>query len=126
MKTPVQPPHLTPFEQKVYEALKKIPKGTVITYAELARRIGHPRAVRAVGNALHKNPFAPEVPCHRVVRTDGAVGGYARGGPEAKRKLLESEGVQFAGNRISNIESRMTEHRTDQRLPRQPLKDRNP
>lgn len=84
---------MTVFERKVYEALKKVPRGSVVTYGELARRIGRPRAARAVGNALAKNPFAPDVPCHRVIRADGGIGGYARGGPDAKRKLLDQEGV---------------------------------
>lgn len=84
----------TEFQKKVWRALCDIKKGEVITYTELARRIGNPRAVRAVANAVGKNPFAPDVPCHRVVRSDGGLGGYsAPGGVKAKRALLVSEGV---------------------------------
>ncbi|MBI4033973.1 MAG: MGMT family protein [Candidatus Brennerbacteria bacterium] len=80
------------FEEKVYAAAKKIPRGKVSTYAALALAIGAPRAARAVGNALNKSPGLPNVPCHRVVRSDGSLGGYARG-PTVKTKLLRGEGV---------------------------------
>lgn len=80
----------TPFELKVYRAVKKIPKGEVRTYGWVARQIGRPGAARAVGNALNKNPFAPKVPCHRVVAKNG-LGGFARG-VRAKVELLKSEG----------------------------------
>lgn len=63
-----------------------------MTYAEVAQAIGKPRAARAVGNALNKNPFAPRVPCHRVIRSDGTLGGFASG-TAAKRALLRREGV---------------------------------
>ena len=69
-----------------------IPRGEVRTYGWVARKIGLPRACRAVGNALAKNPFAPEVPCHRVLRSDGLLGGYS-GGVKKKEHLLASEGV---------------------------------
>lgn len=86
----------TPFQKKVWRALCGIKKGEVITYRELARRIGKPKAVRAVGNAVGKNPLAPEVPCHRVVRTDGTLGGYSgKGGAKTKRALLAREGVSL-------------------------------
>ena len=85
---------LTDFQRRVYIALLDIPAGTTITYGELARRIGC-RSAQAVGQALKRNPFAPEVPCHRVVAADGSLGGYngAREGAELERKrqLLESE-----------------------------------
>lgn len=84
----------TSFEKRVWHALTTIPRGSVMTYAELAKKIGRPRAVRAVANAVGKNPFAPEVPCHHIIRSDGALGGYsARGGLRAKRALLKKEGV---------------------------------
>lgn len=89
---------MTAFEKKVYGALKKIPRGSVTTYGELARRIGHPRAGRAVGNALNKNPFAPAVPCHRVVRADGKLAGY-RWGLKRKRQLLDREASHAARSR---------------------------
>ncbi len=80
------------FYQQVWLACSKIPLGETLTYGELARRINRPRAARAVGQALAKNPFAPLVPCHRVVRGDGKLGGYsAAGGVKAKAALLEKE-----------------------------------
>ena len=86
----------TPFQKSVWRELLNIPRGQVITYAELARRIGRPSAVRAVANAVGKNPCAPEIPCHRVIRTDGTLGGYSGpGGIETKKKLLRSEGVNW-------------------------------
>lgn len=85
----------TPFQKEVWHALCRIPRGTTVTYAELARMIRKPRAVRAVANAVGANPLAPLVPCHRVVRSDGTLGGYsAKGGIRTKRALLESEGVR--------------------------------
>lgn len=68
---------ISPFEKKVYAAVKRIPAGEVRTYGWVAERIGRPRAARAVGNALNRNPFAPAVPCHRVVAKNG-LGGFAR------------------------------------------------
>lgn len=86
----------TVFQKKVWAALCKVPKGKTITYAELAMKIGKPKAVRAVANALGANPLAPAVPCHRVVRTDGTLGGYSgKGGIKTKIKLLKSEGVTW-------------------------------
>jgi len=80
------------FYRKVWAACALIPPGATMTYGELAKKIGHPGAARAVGQALAKNPFAPHVPCHRVVRSDGAMGGYsAPGGIKRKRALLDAE-----------------------------------
>lgn len=70
---------VTQFEKKVYAVCRKIPEGRVSTYAGIAQMIGNPKAARAVGNALNRNPFAPKVPCHRVVRKDGRIGGFAFG-----------------------------------------------
>ena len=86
------------FSEKVKLAVAKIPKGKVLTYAEVARRAGRPKAARAVGNILNKN-FDPEIPCHRVIRSDGKISGYNRG---AKRKItrLKNEGVKISGGRI--------------------------
>ena len=81
---------LTEFEKKVYAACRLIPKGQTRSYKWIAEKIGRPQAYRAVGNALHKNPFAPLVPCHRVIKSDGTVGGFASG-PARKRKLLAAE-----------------------------------
>lgn len=85
--------HLTAFERAVLEAVARIPRGEVRTYAEIARAIGRPRAVRAVGNALANNPVPFLIPCHRVVRADGSLGNYSGGGPAVKRRLLEAEGA---------------------------------
>lgn len=81
----------TPFQQRVWDALGRIPRGSTITYGELATRSGAPKAVRAVGTACGANPVALVVPCHRVVRSDGGLGGYAWGG-ERKARLLRVEG----------------------------------
>jgi O-6-methylguanine DNA methyltransferase len=78
------------FQKKVYEAVKKIPPGEVRTYGWVAKKIGNPRAARAVGGALHRNPFPIVVPCHRVVAKNG-LGGY-NGGLKKKKALLRSEG----------------------------------
>ena len=86
----------TPFQQKVWAALRTIPRGEVRTYTDIAIQIGHPSSARAVANACGKNPYAPEVPCHRVIRSDGSIGGYsAEGGSEKKRAMLREEGVHI-------------------------------
>ena len=86
----------TEFQKSVWKELLNIPRGEVISYAELARRIGRPSAVRAVANAVGKNPLAPQVPCHRVIRSDGSLGGYSGfEGIVTKKKLLAEEGVEF-------------------------------
>src|SRR5258708_2574885 len=83
------------FQKKVWNALTKIPKGKTITYRELAKRIGRENAVRAVANAVGANPCAPMIPCHRVIRSDGSLGGYSgKGGIKAKRALLLKEGAE--------------------------------
>lgn len=82
----------TPFQKTVWAALRRIPFGTTISYAELARRIGEPAAVRAVGTANGANPVAVIVPCHRVIGTNGTLTGYG-GGLERKQWLLSHEGV---------------------------------
>lgn len=89
---PVDLSILSPFEQRVLRATSKVPAGRVATYAEIAARAGNPRAPRAVGNALNHNPVAIVVPCHRVVRSDGSLGGYG-GGLRIKEWLLEHEGA---------------------------------
>ena len=85
---------ITDFQRRVYLELLKVPRGSTITYGELARRIGC-RSAQAVGQALKRNPFAPAVPCHRVVASDGSIGGFGghRDGEyiERKRRLLEQE-----------------------------------
>ena len=86
----------TEFQKRVWSELLKIPKGQTITYKYLAKRIGKPRAVRAAGNAVGANPCAPLIPCHRVVRSDGSLGGYSgKGGIKTKKALLINEGVKI-------------------------------
>lgn len=91
---------VTLFQRKVYEAVIKIPKGQTRTYAQIARTIGKPKAARAVGQALKRNRWAPTIPCHRVVASNGKLGGYsAQGGIPAKRRLLRREGAALAAFR---------------------------
>lgn len=82
------------FRDSVFAVVRKIPKGQVMTYQQVAKLAGSPRAYRAVGNILTTN-HDPEIPCHRVIRGDGNIGGY-NGGPARKRALLKAEGVVFA------------------------------
>jgi methylated-DNA-[protein]-cysteine S-methyltransferase len=94
----VEPAGGTPFQRAVWTELRRIPAGTTISYAELARRIGRPKAVRAVGAANGKNPIGLVVPCHRVIGKDGSLTGYA-GGLDRKEWLLAHErarGLQLA------------------------------
>lgn len=88
---------LTKFEERVYKETAKIPRGKVCSYKDIARKIGRPRAYRAVANALGKNPFALKVPCHRVIKNDDTIGGFARG-VTAKKRLLRSEGLTLKDN----------------------------
>ena len=82
----------TPFQQSVWDALRRIPRGGTTSYAELARRLGNPQAARAIGAAVGRNPVSVVVPCHRVLGTGGALTGYA-GGLERKTALLQLEGA---------------------------------
>ena len=91
------------FAEQVYKELKRVPRGKVTTYGDLAKRIGRPKAARAVGTALHKNPYAPQVPCHRVLKSDGGIGGFAEG-IKVKIKILKSEGVEVRNGRVLNFE----------------------
>ena len=84
---------VTEFERAVLLKAREIPRGEVRTYGWIAAQIGRPAAVRAVGTALRKNPVPVLIPCHRVVRSDGAVGDYALGGSQAKRAILAAEGL---------------------------------
>ena len=86
----------TKFQIKVWNYLKKIPKGQTRTYLDVAKAIGKPKAHRAVANAVGKNPYPPKIPCHRVIRSDGSLGGYSgKGGIKTKLKLLKSEKVKI-------------------------------
>lgn len=80
------------FSTLVKEIVRSIPQGSTMTYAEVAQAAGNPKAARAVANVMAKN-YAEDIPCHRVIRSDGTVGGYNRGGERAKRHLLKSEGA---------------------------------
>ena len=88
-----------PTAAAVYAALLKIPQGNVVTYGDIARLIGRPGASRAVGRILNRNPNPVQVPCHRVVMSDGTLGGYAFG-KYKKKELLKMEGVRFDGDRL--------------------------
>ena len=83
----------TRFQVKIWKFLKKIPPGKVMTYKEIAVFLNMPKAARAVANACAKNPYPPSIPCHRVIRSDGKLGGYSGpGGLKTKKKLLKKEG----------------------------------
>lgn len=84
-------PLLSDFEKDVYKTVLGIPRGEVRTYKWVAEKVGRPKASRAVGNALNKNPYAPSVPCHRVIKSDGSMGGFAQG-VDRKQRLLAEEG----------------------------------
>lgn len=90
------------FSEIVYEKVKIVPKGRVTTYQELAAAAGNKKAGRAVGNILHANKKLVTVPCHRVVRSDGRLGGYA-GGQRRKISLLNKEGIKITNDRIINF-----------------------
>lgn len=105
MANPQSPQATTPFAARVYAALRQVPAGQVITYAALARRI-HCRSPRAIGQALRANPFAPDVPCHRVIASDLTPGGFQgrRAGRALAKKLrlLAAEGVTFKHGRLAD------------------------
>ena len=84
------------FQKKVWNYLKTIPKGKVKTYKQVAIGINRPKSARAVANACAKNPYAPKIPCHRVIRSDGGLGGYSGiGGNKKKLKMLRAEKVNI-------------------------------
>ena len=93
------------FNEKCYALLRKVPRGRVTTYGEIARALGT-RAYRAVGNAMNKNPYMPEVACHRVVSSDGSLGGYA-GGEKEKIEMLAGEGIHVKDGRIVDFEKKL-------------------
>ncbi|MBD3155294.1 MAG: methylated-DNA--[protein]-cysteine S-methyltransferase [Candidatus Aenigmarchaeota archaeon] len=90
------------FQEKVWELLKQIPEGKVTTYKIIAEKLGT-KAYRAVGNACHNNPYAPEAACHRVVNSNGKTGGF-RTGIKEKIGLLENEGIEVENGRIKNFD----------------------
>ena len=90
---------MTEFTRRIYEVVREIPPGRVLSYGQVARLAGNPRGARAVGFALHRNPEPGKIPCHRVVFQNGSVcTGYAFGGPEVQRRLLEEEGISFTAD----------------------------
>lgn len=92
---------MEPFKEKVYRITRQIPKGKVATYGQIARLAGHPKAARAVGAFMRTNPYAPEVPCHRVVAKDGSLTGFSMGkGISTKNSMLKNEGVFFTGKKV--------------------------
>ena len=105
----------SPFNQKIYALLKKVPKGKVTTYKALAEALGT-KAYRAVGQAMRCNPYAPKVPCHRVVASDGSIGGFSGSwnpeSREVKRKIimLRKEGVEIRNNKIVAFKKMVYNH----------------
>jgi methylated-DNA-protein-cysteine methyltransferase related protein len=92
------------FNNKVYRVVQKIPIGKVMTYGQVARRLGKPKAAQAVGKALHNNPNSEKIPCHRVVNYLGRIAKhYAFGGGIAQRKKLIAEGIEFKGKNHINL-----------------------
>ncbi len=98
------------FNERCYAILSKVPKGKITTYKALAEAIKS-KAYRAVGSAMHKNPYSPEVPCHRVINADGKIGGFASG-IKNKIKLLEKEGLEIKNNKIQDFEKHMFDFNT--------------
>ena len=90
------------FNEKCYAILRKVPKGKVTTYGSIARALKS-KGYRAIGNAMNKNPYSPKVPCHRVVSSNGNIGGFAHGS-KVKIRLLESEGIKIKDNKIIDFE----------------------
>jgi len=94
----------SPFQQRVWAQLRAVPYGTAVPYGWIARKVGAPQAARAVGSALGKNPLPIIIPCHRIVRDDGRLGGFtAPGGAELKAALLRLEGMACAGGRVATM-----------------------
>ncbi len=98
---------------RIYEAVKRIPKGSVATYAQIAAMAGNPKMCRAVGNALHKNPDPAGIPCYRVVNSQGRLSGsFAFGGPDAQAKLLHADGIEVADGAVDLKKYGMTDFLT--------------
>ena len=98
------------FSERAYELLKKVPRGRVTTYKELAHAL-NTKAYRAIGQAMRNNPYAPKVPCHRVVASDGSIGGFSgkKSGKAIQEKIemLKKEGIVFEKNKIKNFEKKI-------------------
>ncbi|HYT02727.1 MAG TPA: MGMT family protein [Candidatus Acidoferrum sp.] len=90
-------------DQDVYVLLSKIPSGKVSTYGDIAKALGHPKAARAIGRIIANNPNPISIPCHRVVKSNGEIGGFAYG-EQMKREILEKEGIKFQDRIVENFE----------------------
>ena len=90
---------ITKFQNRVYKIISKIPRGRVVSYQDVASKLGNKNLARAVGQALNRNPFAPKIPYHRIISKDGRLGGYKLGSKN-KRKILLAEGIKFNGNNL--------------------------
>lgn len=92
---------MTDFALEVYDAIRRIPKGCVLSYGHLAELAGRPKAARAVGNILHKNPWPKDVPCYRIVHSDGSLApAFAFGGIDRQRELLTADGIMVINNKV--------------------------
>ena len=95
--------HASITDQDVYILLSKIPPGKVSTYGDIAKALGHPKAARAIGRIIANNPNPISIPCHRVVKSNGEIGGFAYG-EQRKREILEKEGIKFQNRIVENFE----------------------
>ncbi|MBA4464005.1 MAG: MGMT family protein [Nitrosopumilaceae archaeon] len=91
-------------DEKIYKKLLEVPKGKITTYGELAKAVGFTNGQRAVGKIMNKNPYPVIIPCHRVVKSDGKIGGYAYGG-EIKKNMLQKEGIKIKDDKILDWEN---------------------
>lgn len=92
-------------DKRIYKKLLEVPKGKVTTYGELAKAVGMKNGQRAVGRIMNKNPYPVIIPCHRVIKSDGKVGGYAYG-EEIKSNMLTKEGIKIKNGKILNLENK--------------------
>jgi methylated-DNA-[protein]-cysteine S-methyltransferase len=93
-------------DKKIYKKLLEVPKGKITTYGELAKAVGLKNGQRAVGKIMNKNPYPVIIPCHRVVKSDGKIGGYAYG-EEIKSNMLTREGIVIKNHKILDLENRI-------------------
>jgi len=93
-------------DKKIYKKLLEVPEGKITTYGELAKAVGFTNGQRAVGKIMNKNPYPVIIPCHRVVNSDGKIGGYAYG-EEIKINMLENEGIKIKNGKILNLENKL-------------------
>ncbi len=93
-------------EQKVYKKLLEVPKGKITTYGELSKAVGIKNGQRFIGNVMNKNPYPTIIPCHRVVKSDGSIGGYAYG-EKVKSKMLTQEGIKIKNGKVIDWNKRL-------------------